>query len=223
MSQSTLGKLIRFHTQAVLAARAAVVEVADDVGRRSSVVAGDRFLSPSEKEREFARIRSDAARRIPGLVQAARDAHDEACRFIAHELRKIEPSEVARSRVRRLLDRDAAPSTILAQALELGDRDTLAALRDDLAWGLGPSSDEFMRELDHSIARLAGGEGERFEQLLQLRDAPAIDEAQRLALAATTETMLGGVPRARIAYALATGQTGDGDGGDEGDVGGGEE
>lgn len=209
MSETTLGKLIRFHSKAVLDARNALAGVANEVDRRTSEIAEDRFLTPSEKRRERGRLISEADQKIPALVQAARDAHEEASRFITAELRKIEPSDVARTRVRRLLDRETPPNGILAQAIELGDQDTLAALRDDLSWGLGPSSDAFMRHLEHSIARLTRGEGEGFAKLLELRDTPAIDEARRLAVASTSG-QFGSAARARISYGHATGQTGDG-------------
>lgn len=214
MPETSLQKLIRYHSRNVSSRRAELVGIGDKLGARLAEINQDRYLSADDRSRQSARARDEVSSKIRPAVAAVEEALEEARRFTDSELNKLEPSERAQSRVRRLLDRDVAPSDIVARAERLGDRETLGALRDELRWGLGPGSPEFLGQLERKIAAMTPDAGKQFGELADLLDSAGIKEAQKLAISAVAGEKVGA---ARMAYAYATndageeGESGDGD------------
>jgi hypothetical protein len=232
-----LAILAREYGRAFADKRSGLLSIIDRCRDEVSEILADRYLPDHEKERQIAEARDRLDREIAASVAGATEALEEARSFAAHTFDELTVDDVVRGRVSRALDRGVPPGELLERARELGDVDTLVALRQELPWrvvegkfGLGElagGTEEFSRGLDRAIAeQLAGSGGEELGQLLDITapDSDGIKEARRMAVQ-TAHGNMRQAGDARLAYAWAlkgpeaalAGVTDGGEGGGEGE------
>lgn len=124
----------REHLRRVREARSKLVALADDVQAANAATDGDPYATDEEKTLRKQRAKDEANQKLTGRVAAAREALKDARTFADRELAREKPTEASSARVRRMLDQGLAPGQIADRARELGDRKTLAAVRDELAY-----------------------------------------------------------------------------------------
>lgn len=206
MSQSTLQKRTRYHSRTVRSKRDAIIAIANKLYEDIGEIQNDRFLTRSESRARIARARHEAEKRIDSALEDAREAVRLARGFVASELNRIVVTPQAEDRIRRLIDLKKAPNDILKTAVELGDQETLAALRREISWGLVPAgSGDFSGHLDRALASLAPDGGDELAALVELTNNPALTEAAKVAIRMSAGGE--GVGTARMAYAFAAGDT----------------
>jgi hypothetical protein len=219
MTETTLAKRVNHYKQGFLGARKELLDLPNGVG--AAIRRLDVFTSEDERSRELRRAKAEAERLLPSRRQAAQDALERAQSFVQEELNRLEPSERAQARVRRLLDQNKLPGEIAKRARELGDRDTLVALRDDIRWGVARAPQHLLSSIEHGIAELTPTDGETFGELVQMCQTAQLDEAERFVLDSVNADP--GVARMRYAYGTngANGEPAGGEDGSGEDGGGG--
>jgi hypothetical protein len=102
-----------------------------------AAIRADEWAPGEEKELRIKKARADAAQKWPPLREKAQRALEEAEDLIRRARSAYRVNQSAQARVRHLLgERKLAPDTILRQARELRDAETVAALRAEmLYWG----------------------------------------------------------------------------------------
>lgn len=215
MSETTLTKRVRFHRDAIKTKRDALLGIGETLSSTIGEIEADRFYDRNEKQSRIARARAEASGRVRGAAADAREALELARGFVASELNRAQASPQAEERIRRLIDLRKAPNEIHARAVQLRDREMLAALRREISWGLVEAGEELVRDLDRSIAALTPDGGDQLAELLDAIDTSAVREAEKLVNSIVAGDNHG---RARLAFAYATGATGNGNG----DSGGGD-
>lgn len=157
--------------------------------REAEAMAG-RFHVGYPNERagrdHLAKLRAQAQAELDAVVAEARGLVAAQADEARARLAKTEPSGVeavaarmeaadARARVRALLDQGRRPKQILDQAVELGDRRMIAALRDEEQWR-SPARFDPRPYQDAELSLATGAEAEAMSELLQAeRHGAALD------------------------------------------------
>lgn len=140
-------------------ARERLRKIPDELARRLDAIASNDDLPDEGKATRSREARAEAAREVEELVAQGQAALDDAAERtramrVARRVRQAE-----RDRVRALLAGDAPAAEVLKRATELGDVETVAALRGELLWAPeAPEVGALVDECDRALATLSSGD-----------------------------------------------------------------
>jgi hypothetical protein len=177
-------------------------ELRRNLDQETAAIRQRTYRIEDDRQADLDKVTREASRRIEQTLASAQ----ESLRFaseLTHDKRvNARVDAGAQARVRELLARELAPSAILARAHELGDADTVTALRSEMLWwgdkrGFADAS-ETIEATERALAEIAEGSSRHdARRALELRSLEeAVENVAVFALG-------NGSPRARIAAGYA--------------------
>jgi hypothetical protein len=154
--RTTLGEQRKRFEQA----RDRLRQIPDELASRLDAIEANDDLPAEGKRARSEQARAEAAREVEELVAQAHAALEEGAARTKAMRRARTGRQAERDRVRALLARGDAAGEIFQRATELGDVESIAALRNELLWVEEPNEEVegLLGECDRAIATLDSGE-----------------------------------------------------------------
>ena len=155
--RTTLGEQRKRFEQA----RDRLRQIPDELASRLDAIEANDDLPAEAKRARSEQARADAAREVRELVAQAHQALEEGAERTQAMRRSRTGRQAERDRVRALLARNVPPAEILKRATDLGDVESIAALRNELLWHPEEANEEvdaLIGECDRALATLSRGD-----------------------------------------------------------------